>query len=127
VRATTLTILHSCEHEQRCTPAGAENEDASRDVATGVAATIGIALASGFAAVYTEKVIKSQQKHSVASFDRTKYSLAYMQVQLASMSLLVMGVWALVKDFDQIKVRECMALFDVPTNFDLLDTAGEYH
>jgi len=73
-------------------------------VATGVAATIGIAFASGFAAVYTEKVIKSQQKHSIASFDRAKYSLAYMQVQLASMSLLVMGAYALVKDFDQIKV-----------------------
>jgi len=51
------------------------------------------------------QVIKSQQKHSVASFDRTKYSLAYMQVQLAGMSLLVMGAWALGKDYTQISER----------------------
>eukprot|EP00615_Pteridomonas_danica_P020236 CAMPEP_0114411188 /NCGR_PEP_ID=MMETSP0102-20121206/24519_1 /TAXON_ID=38822 ORGANISM="Pteridomonas danica, Strain PT" /NCGR_SAMPLE_ID=MMETSP0102 /ASSEMBLY_ACC=CAM_ASM_000212 /LENGTH=123 /DNA_ID=CAMNT_0001579059 /DNA_START=679 /DNA_END=1047 /DNA_ORIENTATION=- len=63
-------------------------------------ATLGISLASGFAAVYTEKVIKTQKSH--AQFDRSKYSLAYMQVQLAGMSLLVMGAWAIVQDFDAI-------------------------
>lgn len=88
----------------KCATVGGSADD-SMDTMTGVAATVGIALASGFAAVYTEKVIKSQQKHSVASFDRTKYSLAYMQVQLAGMSLLVMGAWALGKDYTQISER----------------------
>ena len=36
------------------------------------------------------------------TFDRSQYSLAYMQVQMASMSLLVMGAWAIVKDYEAI-------------------------
>lgn len=66
---------------------------------TGIWATLGISLASGFAAVYTEKVIKSQK---TAKVQTKKYSLAYMQVQLAGMSLLVIGCWALVKDHEKI-------------------------
>ena len=73
------------------------------DTTTGVMATLGISTASGFAAVYTEKVMKSHQ--AVPTFDRSQYSLAYMQVQLASMSLLVMGAWAVVRDFETIVDR----------------------
>ena len=83
----------------RCATASSEKGD----MATGVLATLGISTASGFAAVYTEKVMKSQK--SAATFDRSQYSLAYMQVQLASMSLLVMGAWAVVRDFEAIVDR----------------------
>lgn len=73
------------------------------DLMTGVMATLGISTASGFAAVYTEKVMKSHR--AVPTFDRSQYSLAYMQVQLASMSLLVIGAWAVVRDFEAIVDR----------------------
>lgn len=63
----------------------------------GICATLGIALASGFASVYTEKVMK--KKRSKAMSD---YSLAYMQVQLASVSLVIMGAFAVIKDFNAI-------------------------
>mmetsp|Transcript_7959 Transcript_7959/g.18173 ORF Transcript_7959/g.18173 Transcript_7959/m.18173 type:complete len:373 (-) Transcript_7959:371-1489(-) len=85
-------------------PAGGmlTERELAMDSATGIAATLGISLASGFAAVYTEKVIKSQKAGPI---DRSKYSLAYMQVQLAGMSLLVMGAWALAKDHQVIMER----------------------
>jgi UDP-sugar transporter A1/2/3 len=59
----------------------------------------GIALSSGFASVYTEKVIKAQRNNNVA---RQNYSLAYMQVQLALVSLVIIGLYACIKDYDQI-------------------------
>ena len=100
----------------RCASAGATGGGAEvkGDTTTGVLATLGISTASGFAAVYTEKVMKAHQKSSSSSFssaganfnfDRSQYSLAYMQVQLASMSLLVMGAWAVVRDFEAIVDR----------------------
>jgi UDP-sugar transporter A1/2/3 len=79
---------------------GGEKEASAGDVTTGVLATLGISTASGFAAVYTEKVMKSQK--NATTFDRSQYSLAYMQVQLASISLIVMGAWAIAKDFNAI-------------------------
>mmetsp|Transcript_29831 Transcript_29831/g.54053 ORF Transcript_29831/g.54053 Transcript_29831/m.54053 type:complete len:283 (+) Transcript_29831:2-850(+) len=79
-----------------------EGREASMDTMTGVLATLGISLASGFAAVYTEKVIKSQK---TTHFDRSKYSLAYMQVQLAGMSLMVMGAFAVATEFEVINER----------------------
>ena len=64
---------------------------------TGILATLGISTLSGFAAVYTEKVIKSQR------VERSKeYGLAYMQVQLAAASLLIIGLWAIIADFEKI-------------------------
>lgn len=64
---------------------------------TGILATLGISTLSGFAAVYTEKVIKSQR------VERSKeYGLAYMQVQLASASLIIIGLWAIIADFEKI-------------------------
>jgi len=68
----------------------------------GVVATLGIAAASGFAAVYTEKVIKSRRG---VDQERQKFSLAYMQVQLALVSMVIMGAWALVKDFSAIQQK----------------------
>ena len=78
--------------------AEAEFEAMARQV-TGITATLGISLASGFAAVYTEKVIK---KKRTGSTEKQQFSLAYMQVQLASVSLIVMGAFAMFKDFDAI-------------------------
>jgi UDP-sugar transporter A1/2/3 len=65
----------------------------------GVFATFGIAISSGFASVYTEKVIKTQRAVSPV---QGRYSLAYTQVQLASMSLVTIGIFAGIHDFDQI-------------------------
>ena len=88
----------------KCATTGAVDPRAAMmDTTTGVLATLGISLASGFAAVYTEKVMKATQKSP--HFDRSQYSLAYVQVQLAGMSLIVMGAWALLKDFDAIVER----------------------
>jgi UDP-sugar transporter A1/2/3 len=70
--------------------------DASLNIVKGVMATMGIAVSSGFASVYTEKVIKAQRRP--ASIADGEYSLAYTQVQLALMSLLTIGVYALLKD-----------------------------
>ena len=67
---------------------------------TGIFATLGIALSSGLASVYTEKVIKGQGIPRTVNPD--DYGLAYTQVQLALMSLLTIGAWALVRDFAQI-------------------------
>lgn len=65
----------------------------------GIAATLGIALSSGFASVYTEKVIKTHRQESPVT---GSYSLAYTQVQLAAMSLLTIGLYACIIDFREI-------------------------
>ena len=67
----------------------------------GVMATLGIAFASGFAAVYTEKVIKRNRSFN-GGMDKQQYSLAYMQVQLAVVSLVVMGVYSMIHDWEAI-------------------------
>lgn len=72
----------------------------------GITATLGIALSSGFASVYTEKVIKAQGvgvgKKKLLQSDGTEYGLAYTQVQLSLMSLLAIGLYACLMDFRQI-------------------------
>ena len=65
----------------------------------GILATLGIAVSSGFASVYREKVIKSQRIHSPVT---GQYSLAYTQVQLASMSLFTIGIYTCIMDFTTI-------------------------
>ena len=65
----------------------------------GIMATLGIAISSGLASVYTERVIKgSKTKATTAAAP----SLAYTQVQLASMSLVAIGLYAAVADFQTI-------------------------
>lgn len=78
-----------------------DEEESARYAETikGVTATLGIALSSGFASVYTEKVIKAQRNRTVAS---QNYSLAYMQFQLAAVSLVILIVYAGLKDFETI-------------------------
>jgi solute carrier family 35 (UDP-sugar transporter), member A1/2/3 len=79
---------------------GNDGDDAAdKSSTTGILATLGIAVSSGFASVYTEKVIKTQRQVSPVS---GQYSLAYTQVQLAMMSLVTIGVYACVMDFRPI-------------------------
>lgn len=75
------------------------DEEQKNSNTKGIMATLGIAVSSGFASVYTEKVIKSQRRNSPVT---GQYSLAYTQVQLASMSLLTIGIYALFADFEKI-------------------------
>jgi len=81
---------------------GKDDSDSSFDAKTirGITATLGIALSSGFASVYTEKVIKGQRRPSVTT--KGEYGLAYSQVQLALMSLLTIGVYAVLTDLVKI-------------------------
>ncbi|KAG7358476.1 UDP-galactose transporter [Nitzschia inconspicua] len=75
-------------------------DDAKNSNLKGILATLGIAVSSGFASVYTEKVIKTQrQKSPLVS---GQYGLAYTQVQLASMSLVTIGIYACLMDFSTI-------------------------
>jgi UDP-sugar transporter A1/2/3 len=84
---------------------GSSTSSTSVETIKGVTATLGIALSSGFASVYTEKVIKAQGsaagKRPVQS-DGSEYGLAYTQVQLSLMSLVTIGVYACMMDFAQI-------------------------
>ena len=64
----------------------------------GIMATLGIAISSGFASVFTEKVIKAQRQVNMDD-----YGLAYTQVQLALMSILSIGLYAIAKDYTTIQ------------------------
>lgn len=69
------------------------------NVAKGVAATLTISVSSGFASIYTEKVIKGRRRPIL---ETANYGLAYTQVQLALMSILTMGGYAIFNDFSTI-------------------------
>ena len=74
---------------------GGGGSSSKREMTVGVVATLTIATLSGFAAVYTERVLKhgTLQAHSMASQD----VLPYMQIQMAVASLLIIGVFAVVR------------------------------
>jgi UDP-sugar transporter A1/2/3 len=82
-------------------------------------ATLGISLSSGFASVYTEKVIKVRGNNDI----RNNYSLAYMQVQLASASLIIIGCWAVVKDFSKILEFGLWHNFNAPAFLSVVNSA----
>jgi UDP-sugar transporter A1/2/3 len=71
--------------------------DFDATTSVGVSATLTIAMFSGFAAVYTEKVLKHAPL--VAHSTKDDSVLPYMQIQMALASLLIIGVFALVSDF----------------------------
>ena len=72
----------------------------------GVAATLTIAFSSGFASVYTEKVIKAADANKTSDSDQQKpQGLAYTQIQLAVSSLAIEGLWAAATDFGEIQTR----------------------
>lgn len=87
------------------------NTESSENSKKGIIATLGISVCSGFASVYTEKVIKA--KRNIYSVDndklpshdqpsKEKYGLAYTQVQLAVVSLVIMGFYCTCAERDQI-------------------------
>lgn len=86
---------------------------------TGILATLGIAVSSGFASVFTEKVIKAQRKVNVED-----YGLAYTQVQLALMSIITIGVYALAKDFRAIMEYGLFHNFSPAAVFSILSSAS---
>lgn len=78
---------------------GQENSNTTK----GIMATLGIANFSAFASVYTEKVIKAARKQQAGSEKKnTQYGLAHMQAQLAIVSLVLLGLYAVAKDFNTI-------------------------
>jgi len=87
---------------------GSEDEMENQHRVKGIMATLGVASCSGVSSVYTEKVIKKHRKKSVSQF-----SLAYMQVQLASASLFMIGSYAVVKDFSAIRQGGLWQNFDM--------------
>lgn len=106
-----------------------EEEDAVLgDSKKGMLATLGIAACSGFASVYTEKVIKakrninsggnaqlpSQQQQVKFQPLKEKYGLAYTQVQLASVSLVIMGFYCVAMELDEILTKGLWYGFNGP-------------
>jgi len=91
-----------CNLSKMVNSSGQDGEDTYMDaqMVKGITATLGIALSSGFASVYTEKVIKGHKKN--LSENAAPPSLAYTQVQLALMSLIAIGAYAMVMDFNVI-------------------------
>jgi len=68
------------------------------ETTVGVVATLLIATLSGFAAVYTERVLK----HSKLVAHSQQDVLPYMQIQMALASLVIIWAFALVMDFPTI-------------------------
>jgi len=100
-RAQTISLILLTSGVMLCnmkTDTDVDKDSRDSSQTTGVLATLGISLSSGFASVYTEKVIKVRGNNDT----RNNYSLAYMQVQLASASLIIIGCWALLKDASDI-------------------------
>ncbi len=92
----------------------------SSDTTVGVLATLGIATLSGFAAVYTERVLKHAplaRSHAMADV------LPYMQVQMACASLLIIGVFAVVSDFTAIVERGLWQGFDSSARIAVVSSA----
>ena len=118
-----------------------EEEVASMgDSTKGLLATVGIAACSGFASVYTEKVIKAKrsinsggsgsdqlpsQQHDVVKVQpmKEKYGLAYTQVQLAAVSLVIMGFYCAVAEMEQILEKGLWYGFNGPAVVSILVSA----
>lgn len=84
-------------------------QDAEMDTTKGIISTLSIAACSGFASVYTEKVIKAKRKindelpnSQTEPSKKEQYGLAYTQVQLAFVSLVIMGLYCMTVELDVI-------------------------
>jgi len=91
---------------------------------TGVLATLGIALSSGFAAVYTEKVIKAQRGPSATEPPPKNSGLAYTQIQLAFTSLVIEGAWAAMTDSANIAAHGLWYGFDYKACISVFNSAA---
>ena len=95
------------------------NVDTEVDTTKGIVATLSIAACSGFASVYTEKVIKAKRKindelPSPQKSNKDQYGLAYTQVQLAFVSLVIMGLYCATMERDVIIEKGLWYGFNVP-------------
>lgn len=103
-----------------------EEVGAGGDSKIGILATLGISACSGFAGVYTEKVIKAKRSIDGGSSPqlplqqqqiqppKIQYGLAYTQVQLAAVSLVIMGCYCIVAEMDAILEKGLFYGFNGP-------------
>ncbi|KAL7503692.1 hypothetical protein ACHAXN_001457 [Cyclotella atomus] len=101
--------------------------DKEMDTTKGIIATLSIAACSGFASVYTEKVIKAKrniaqkeveelplQQNGQEQKPAVQYGLVYTQVQLAFVSLVIMGFYCVVMELDEIMTKGLWYGFNFP-------------
>lgn len=103
-----------------------KDDTAGGDSTKGIFATLGIAASSALASVYTEKVIKAKRNinsgnnaqlpSQLQQTEPTKnqWGLAYTQVQLAFVSLVIMFFYCMAADLDLILSRGLWYGFNVP-------------
>ncbi len=91
----------------------------SHESLVGIVATLMIATISGFAAVYTERVLK----HAKLQVHEPADSLGYMQIQMATASILVIGVFAAVQDTPAILEKGLWHGFDAAAVFAVVSSA----
>ncbi|KAL3797131.1 hypothetical protein HJC23_000469 [Cyclotella cryptica] len=103
------------------------NSVGEMDRTKGIIATLSIAACSGFASVYTEKVIKAKrtivsrkgeqelplQNHHQQQ-QQQQYGLVYTQVQLAFVSLVIMGLYCVVMELTEILEKGLWYGFNFP-------------
>ena len=125
-------------------------QDPTMDTTKGIIATLCISACSGFASVYTEKVIKAKrsitttrvksededeeklamvQKNANGEDDtqrqqqKQEYGLVYTQVQLAFVSLVIMGFYCLIMESKEIMEKGLWYGFNAPAYVSILVSA----
>lgn len=93
----------------------------SAGAAMGIMATLGIATLSGFAAVYTEMVLKRGKM--VAHNKESQDMLAYMQIHMALASLVMIGIFAVGSDMPLIIERGLWYGFDLAAVMSVVSSA----
>jgi len=116
-----------------------EEDDSDMDTTKGVIATLCISACSGFASVYTEKVIKAKRniiarKEEEQEEERLplqhqqqtqppQYGLVYTQVQLAFVSLVIMGFYCVSMELEQIMQKGLWYGFNFPAYISIFVSA----
>lgn len=130
---------------RRLAESGGYNDDGTMDTTKGIIATLCISACSGFASVYTEKVIKA--KRSITTKEKSEeklpivqsakngedatqpppepqqYGLVYTQVQLAFVSLVIMGFYCLIMESKEITEKGLWYGFNTPAYVSILVSA----
>lgn len=123
---TVGVMLCSMKTSNNNDPQGNNDEQSMGDKTVGIAATLGIACSSGFASVYTEKVIKAARKNNSSnniSKQGGDFGLAHMQAQLAIVSLVVLGLYAFIQDFQDITTKGFFYNYNAAAFFSSLNSA----